>query len=226
MVGSLWEGVCMRRALHLSVFFLAGLATLSACKVVKNVDPAEAGQAEEAQSDDVRMGKLAREIWQPKVLPAVAKLLTTLPDLRAALAQDVDSAGGQFGYKPEGEASAWNFAVAGTGVIVETKMNSRAAKIQVDTDADGKADVTVQLGPIIRGTALRDAMSFLSFSDFRDQIEFAKLAGGLNAMAHEGMTIPTEDPIGQTITFEGVYTFKDVESRPEIVPTSLTFGAP
>ncbi|MFQ1701338.1 DUF2291 family protein [Loktanella agnita] len=216
----------MHRALYLSVLLAGSLAALSACKVVKNADPSEAGQAEEAQTDEVRMANLAREMWEPQVLPAVAQLVTPLVDLRAALAQDVDAAGAQFGYKPEGEASPWNFAVAGTGVIVETKMESRAAKIQVDTDSDGEADVTLQLGPIIRGTALRDAMPFLSFTDFRDQIEFAKLAGGLNAMAYEALTIPTEDPIGQTVTFEGVYTFKDTASRPEIVPISLSFGAP
>ncbi|KUP94599.1 DUF2291 family protein [Tritonibacter horizontis] len=216
----------MHRTLHLSVLFLMCFAALNACKIVKNADPAEAGQAEEAQTDEARMALLSRQIWEPKVLPAVAQLLAPLPDLRAALAEDVDAASAQYGYKPEGEASPWNFAVAGSGRVVETKMKSRAAKVEVDTDGDGAADVTLQLGPIIRGTALRDAMPFLSFSDFRDQIEFAKLAGGLNKMAHETIEIPTEDPIGQTVTFEGVYTFKDLESRPEIVPTSVTFGAP
>lgn len=216
----------MRHALHISVLLLGSLAALSACKVVKNVDLSEAGQTEEGQSDEVRMENLAREIWEPKVLGAVADQLAPLSEVRAALAQDVTAAGNQFGYKPVGEASAWNFAVSGSGVIVETKMASRAAKIQVDTDADGKADVTVQLGPIIRGTALRDTMPFLSFSDFRDQIEFAKLAGALNAMAHSRLTLPTDDPIGQTVTFEGVYTFKNTETRPEIVPTALSFGAP
>jgi predicted lipoprotein len=224
--GLLLGGVRMRRTLHISVFLLSSLVALGGCKIVKNPDPGAAGQAQEAQTDQARMAALAREIWEPKVLPAVAALLAPLDDVRAALAQDVDAAGAKYGYKPVGEASAWNFGVTGTGVIVETKMKSRAAKLQVDTVGDGKADVTIQLGPIIRGTALRDAMSFLSFSDFRDQIEFAKLAGALNAMAHENLTIPTEDPIGKTVTFSGIYTFKDVETRPEIVPTDLSFGAP
>jgi len=164
----------MRRTLHISVFLLSSLVALGGCKIVKNPDPGAAGQAQKAQTDQARMAALAREIWEPQVLPAVAALLAPLDDVRAALAQDVDAAGAKYGYKPVGEASAWNFGVTGTGVIVETKMKSRAAKLQVDTVGDGKADVTIQLGPIIRGTALRDAMSFLSFSDFRDQIEFAK----------------------------------------------------
>ncbi len=216
----------MRHALRLSAILLGSFAALSACKVVKNAAPADADQAQEEQTDEVRMANYAREIWEPKVLPAVADLLAPLSDLRLALAKDVDAAGEKYGYKPEGEASAWNFAVSGSGVVVETKMQSRAAKVQVDTDGDGEADVTVQLGPIIRGTSLRDSMSFLSFTDFRDQIEFAKLARGLNAMAHEGLEIPQQDPLGEIVTFEGVYTFKNVESRPEIVPTVLTFGAP
>lgn len=218
----------MRQKILVSTLILGLTATVSGCKIVKNPDPNSAAETEAQQTDEVRMGAYARDIWATQVLPAVAEHLVPLADLRAEQTKDEDAAGKAHGLRPEGEANPWNFAVSGSGVIIEAKLKSRAAKLQVDTDADGAADVTVQLGPVIRGTALRDAMPFLVFTNFRDQIEFAKLAGGLNAMAHEGLTLPDPetDVIGQTVTFEGVFTYKNATSKPEVVPTALTFEAP
>ncbi len=213
----------MRHSILISALAVGLITSVSGCKIVKNPDPSTTEEATASTSDEARMAALAREIWAPKVLPMVAEHLVPLAELRASLAQDVDAAGKAHGLRPDGEANPWNFAVSGSGTILEAKTQSRAAKLQLDTDADGVADVTIQLGPVIRGTAVRDAMPFLTFSDFRDQIEFAKLAAGLNAMAHEGVTVPDGDLIGQTVRFEGIFTFKNLTTAPEIVPTSLTF---
>lgn len=215
----------MRHSLTNLLLAMCVLLGMASCKIIKNPDPNSAEEVESQQTDEARMAKYAREIWDTKVLPAVAEKLVNITELRTLLKQDVDAAGKAHGLRPEGEANPWNFAVSGTGKIIEAKTKSRAAKLQVDTDADGVADVTVQLGPVVRGTAIRDAMPFLIFTDFRDQIEFAKLAGGLNAMAHERLTFPKGDAVGLTVSFEGIFTFKNLNSKPEVVPTSLSFGS-
>lgn len=195
--------------------------TLSGCKIVKTPDPDSESAAAEQQTDEARMAAFADEIWQPKVLPTISEHLVDMATLRAALADGLDVAGPAHGLRPEGEANPWNFALSGSGTIVEANTESRAAKLLVDTDADGTADVTVQLGPVIRGTALRDAMPFLVFTDFRDQIEFAKLARALNTIAHEAVTLPSGDLTGKTATFEGVFTLRNKGDKIELVPTAL-----
>jgi predicted lipoprotein len=214
----------MRQTIVFSVMAFSALLNLTGCKVVKNVDPNSEAEVEAALTDAERMAIYAREIWDTEVLPTVTTHLVPLDALRTSLAQDVEAAGAAHGLRPEGEANPWNFAISGTGVIIEAKTASRAAKLHLDTTGDGDIDVTVQLGPIVRGTTLRDAMPFLLFSNFRDQIEFAKLAGGLNAMANERLTIPEGDLVGQTVSFEGMFTFKDLTSTLEVVPTQLSFG--
>lgn len=214
----------MRHTILFSAIALSALTATAACKVVKNVDPNDASEAEAALTDEERMAIYAREIWDTDVMPTVTAHLVPLDELRSALAQDVDAAGDAHGLRPEGEANPWNFAISGTGTIIEAKTESRAAKLHLDTDGDGEIDVTLQLGPIVRGTTLRDAMPFLLFSDFRDQIEFAKLGNGLNAMAHERLTIPEGDLVGQTVAFEGMFTFRDLNSTLEVVPTAMTVG--
>ncbi len=217
-------GGTMRHTILFSAIALSAFTGMAGCKVVKNPDPNAAGEAEAALTDKERMAIYAREIWDTDVIPTVAAHLVPLEELRSALAKDIDSAGNAHGLRPEGEANPWNFAVSGTGTVIEAKTKSRAAKLHLDTVGDGKVDVTLQLGPIVRGTTLRDAMPFLLFSNFRDQIEFAKLGNGLNAMAHERLTIPQGDVVGQTVTFEGMFTFKDLGSTLEVVPTAMTVG--
>lgn len=205
---------------YVSILMIA--LAFAGCKIVPNPDPELAKEAEATQTDEARMAAYVAEVWEPKVLPVVQQNLVPLAELRAALAADPAAAGAAHGLRPEGEANPWNFAVSGAGKIVDAKLESRAAKLMVDTDRDGAADVTVMLGPVIRGTALRDGMPFIVFTDFRDQIEFAKLANALNAQAHDSLTIPQGDVVGQTATFEGMFTLRDTAGQIELVPTMLS----
>ncbi len=199
------------------------LLPLAGCKIVKTPDPQAAATEVAGTTDEARMAAYAGEIWDSKVLPVIAEHAVPLTGLRGKIASEgLDAAGAAHGLRPVGEANPWNFAATGEGVIVEANTASRAAKLLVDIDADGAADVTLQLGPVIRGTSLRDAMPFLIFTDFRDQIEFAKLAGALNALAHAAITLPEGELVGRTVGFEGVFTLRNKGDAIELVPTRLT----
>src|SRR3546814_15490157 len=53
----------------------------------------------------------------------------------------------------------------------------------IDTDGDGSVDAIVQLGPVVRGTALRDALGTRTFNDFDSQIDYARYARLINDQA-------------------------------------------
>ncbi|NPD14684.1 DUF2291 domain-containing protein [Xinfangfangia sp. D13-10-4-6] len=213
-----------RSAFGVSVFCLALGLGLAGCKIVPDPDPNEAGATAAGQSDDERMQAYAADAWEPRVLPVIAGKRLPLRDLRQQLAADPSAAGAAHGLRPQGDSNPWNFAVTGEGVITGGKTDSRAAKLEVDTDGDGKGDLTIQLGPVIRGTAIRDAMPFVVFTDFRDQIEFAKLANAFNAEAHKRTPFPEGDIIGQQVQFEGVFTLQGKGEKIELVPTALSYG--
>ncbi len=212
-----------RSVIGLSAFCLALSLALTGCKIVPDPDPADTEAAGD-QSDEGRMGAYAAEAWEPRVLPVVAEKLVPLATLRPMLASDANAAGAAHGLRQPSETNPWNFAVSGEGVIVGGRTESRAAKLEVDTDGDGKGDVTVQLGPVIRGTAIRDAMPFVIFTDFRDQIEFAKLANAFNAEAHERLTFPEGEITGQKVRFEGLFTLQGKGEKIELVPTAISYG--
>lgn len=195
---------------------------LAGCKIVKNPDPDSASTQAAEMTDEARMAAYAETIWAERVIPTIAEHSIPLSEFKVQLvAEGLEAVGSAHGLRPEGEANPWNFAVTGAGVIVEANTESRAAKLSVDTDADGAGDVTLQLGPVIRGTALRDAMPFIVFTDFRDQIEFAKLARALNDLANANLTWPEGDLVGRSVSFEGVFTLRNKGDAIELMPTEL-----
>ena len=72
--------------------------------------------------------------------------------------------------------------VKGTGVV--TDVNLRVARGQALVRLDGgrrrRPRSPLQVGPVLRGTALRDALGFVRFTDFVNQFDFAAVANALN----------------------------------------------
>ena len=204
---------------------LLALVPLAACKIVKTPDP-EQPAAEGAPptaasgSDEARMSARAAEIWEPQVAPYIAAKATDIATLHAALVDGPDAAA-SYGFRPAAEGSPWNFIAKGEGKVVAEDRQSRAAKLDLDTDGDGKGDVTVQLGPVMKGTALRDSLNFLVFTDYRDQIEFAKLARALNDHAHAGLKLPEGDLTGRSVAFSGPFTIRTKGEAILLTPVTL-----
>lgn len=208
--------------LRATLIALCALTALSGCKIVAKSDDAD----EVPQDDASRMAALVANDWEGRVLPRVRETASPLDEVLSAIQTDFPAARGRYSTGPGAEGAPANFTVRGEGTVVAANLESRAARLNVDVTGDGEADVDLQLGPVIRGTALRDSLPFYEFTSFRDQIEFAKLAGALNAAAHEGLPDSPADAVGQTVAFTGVFTLGAPDDAREIVPLDLTWTAP
>ena len=201
----------MHQSLTVTLCLLAALA-LPGCKIVKTVAEGEANAATTAgeAGDDARIAALLDKTYETELLPLIAANAQPVADLRTAIAGGLEAAGAAHGNKGSGEGAAWNFAVKGEGKVVEANLTSRARKAMLDTDGDGKVDLTLQLGPVIKGSSLRDVAPFYRFGDFRDQIEFAKLARALNDRASAALVVPEGELVGKTVSFTGTVDLKAV----------------
>jgi predicted lipoprotein len=203
------------------------LATLLAatapagCKLVKNPDPAELAAKEAAASQGG--GADVAGMWTAQVLPYMAEAATDLAALKPAIAAGLDAAGEAHGYRPKSEGAPWNFPVRLTGTVVSARTDTRAATADVDIDGDGQADATVQLGPVIRGTTLRDVQPFIDFTAYRDQIAFAELARALNDEAYRTALepLPRDALVGRTVTVTGAFTLKAAGDRILVTPVTV-----
>jgi predicted lipoprotein len=115
--------------------------------------------------------------------------------------------------------------VKGTGVVAGIDRKSRVGVMHVQVAGSKPATVAIQVGPVVRGTALRDASSFIQFSDFLNQFDYAGAANALNDYALRTVVgrMPIDTLQGRTITFIGAVG----KSAPregeavEIVPVQL-----
>jgi len=208
------------------VAFLA-LLVLAGCKLVKNEPEGAAdGNAAAGAQQPSKFEVMAEEMWQAKVLPYLEEEATELSLLKAAIAQDAATAGDSYGYRAGGEGTPWSFATRFSGQVVDAKTDTRAATARVDIDGDGTADATLQLGPVIRGTALRDVLPFISFSDVSDQIEFANLSRALNAKAYDEVLagFPREGLAGKQVTVLGAFTLRNAAGEILVTPVALSEG--
>jgi predicted lipoprotein len=197
---------------RLSLALLACLAVtgLSACKIVKNPEPGAATAVSTGEAgDNARIAALLDSTLDSQLLPAIRAKATDVAALRTAIAAGLDGAGANLGNRGAGEGAAWNFAVKGAGKVIAAKLDSRARTADLDTDGDGAADVTLQLGPVIKGSSLRDVAPVYNFNDFRDQIEFAKLGRAINDRVSAALTLPEGDLTGKTLTFTGAVTLRN-----------------
>ncbi|AKI00960.1 putative periplasmic lipoprotein [Hoeflea sp. IMCC20628] len=195
--------------------------SLSGCKLVKNLPEGEKAVSAGAGGDRVRTEQRIADTFETQLLPYVRDKALDFAALKTALAKGLDIAGQAHGNRGSGAGAAWNFAVADTGVIVSAKLDTRARVADLDIDGDGAADLTVQLGPVIRGNALRDIAPFYNFDDFRDQIEFAKLGRALNDRISAMLQLPEGDLIGRSMTFTGVVPLKKADEAIVVTPISV-----
>lgn len=208
------------RATSMTVALVAAILALPACKIVKT-DAGSAQQAAQAAEED-HVTTLVAETFESKLLPLIASKALSVADLRTAIATDLGAAGEAHGNRGAGEGAAWAFAVKGEGRVITANLTSRARQAGLDTNGDGAADLTLALGPVIKGTALRDVAPFYDFGDFRDQIEFAQLARALNDKITALLILPEGDIVGKTISFQGVVPIKAAKDAWVVTASSIT----
>ncbi|EPX87488.1 putative periplasmic lipoprotein [Rubellimicrobium thermophilum DSM 16684] len=193
---------------------LSATALLTGCKIVQKA-PQDGADAPASHVEQVVL-----DSYETQLLPHVSAAAVEFGTLRAALAGGLEAAGAAHGIQAAG-GGAWNFLTRGEGMIVGGDRESRAATLDVDADGDGAGDLQIQIGPIVRGTALRDAAPFYVFTDFKDQIEFADLARALNSRATADLALPGGDLTGRSVAFEGAFALRSATDPILLVPTRL-----
>jgi predicted lipoprotein len=114
--------------------------------------------------------------------------------------------------------------VKGTASIAEVDRKSRIglARLRLPWAESGQA-AAIQIGPVLRGTALRDALEFIRFTDFVNQLEFAGVANSLNerVMTNVLAAVNADDLAGREVTFVGAIPLGGGSATLEIVPVRL-----
>ncbi|MBY5405991.1 DUF2291 family protein (plasmid) [Rhizobium sp. Z1P35] len=199
-------------------------AALPGCKIIKT--PTAEEKAAAAAKTAFDPNAKVEAIWQSEAVPYFEKRAGDLKDVMQLSASSPDAAGEKYGNPRKQSSSPWTYAVKITGKVVAADTASRAATLDVDADGDGKADAKVQIGPALRGTALRDTLEFVNFNEFKNQIEWAQFGKAFNEKANTAFlfAIPREGLVGKTVTTIGAFPLPKSGELPLITPSELKVG--
>jgi predicted lipoprotein len=165
--------------------------------------------------------QFGRENFAPRVVPELEKRAVELTELVPALEEDADAAGERYGVRAG--SSPYSFAVRAEGVA--GKPDGSLVPIKVEGVPE---DVTVslQIGPAINGSSLRDAVGLYDFNDFLNQVDYARAGTALNneVKATVLKDFDRDAVEGKTVSFLGAFTFL-APNVITITPAQLEVGA-
>jgi predicted lipoprotein len=182
----------------MKIVFAAMLcATLSAC-VPWTVRPLQ----EESSSTTRTPAAYVDSIWDSRLIPEIVKSATDAHVLLDAITASPENAGQKYGHREGG--GSWYFNVKGQGRVISADTSSRNGTIKVEVGPSQM--LTIQVGPVLRGTALRDSTSIIRFTDFTNQIEFADVSNELDKRALARLaSFDAKAAIGHTVNFTGAF---------------------
>jgi predicted lipoprotein len=168
--------------------------------------------------------KMAAEMWDSKVVPYLQGKAGPFAEVNALAKTDPAAAGAKYGNPKKQANSPWTYAAKVEGTIVAANTQSRNGRIEVDIDGDSRADVRVQIGPAIQGTAIRDTLDFVNFNDFTNQIDFAQFGKALNTHADKTVLskLPREELEGRSVKALGAYV--PGSDLPVLTPVEAEIG--
>jgi predicted lipoprotein len=191
--------------------------------VIKRLQPiVSSGPAAVSGTPD-NAGSFVEPIWKAKVIPTIlAKAVETsvlLPEIRA----NPEAAGQKYGRREA--TNPFNYMIKGSGKVTQVNTESRAGTMTVEiANGSSHENINLQIGPVVIGTALRDATGLVSFNQFTNQIDYAGVSKEMNLRALKD-ALAGRDPAsfaGQTIQFFGVFTFDPKSTSPiRVTPVKL-----
>lgn len=191
--------------------------SVAGCKILPIVSKEDAAAQKFSGTDFV--GKL----WDSELLPVVRDKAFPIEEVIAAIEAGLDKAGPTYGHRPAEEGSPWSFIVKGTAVIKEKNTTSRAGVALIEVPSPkGPIPVAIQIGPVIKGNSLRDAMPFINFQNFTNQLEFAEVGRAFNARMLTELK-PAFDALaaGQSIAFTGTFSLNTPSDKILLTPVLI-----
>ena len=170
------------------------LLLLSACTVVdldsdgKPIIPADPSAKPDFSNETPQ--QIAQNYWKPKILPAAHSQALDWAALKQAQGQ---------------LSGTQNKSVYSKFTGTVTALDTEGLERKLTLNVNGEK-VTLQLGPILRGNAVRDAAGFIRFEDFKNQVQFAQVARALNKLALSSLPPLDAGWVGQPVTVLAAFT--------------------
>jgi len=189
---------------------LLSVCIMSASCVIVPIDPdaGDKGSVISAGERAVDLDAYLEEYLESVILPEIEERKVSFQVLLAAAQDGWKVAGESYGVRKGEIGAIYNFIVHDVVTVLEVNTESRAGYILVEyAGMPTDYDIKIAIGPVLRGTAIRDSVKFIDFNQFVNQMDFAGLANELNKFGNDNITnsVDIESLAGKTIEFTGSF---------------------
>lgn len=169
--------------------------------------------------------QFVESVWESKAVPVFDEKARDTLQVKAGVDADFDTAVQQYAVISN-DKSGWVFVVKGSGTLREINRDSRNGIALVDLDSgNSRWTLQIQIGPVYKGMVLRDALPFISFSDYQNQIVFSGISSAFNRKIDRDVVAPSgiDNAVGKTLHFTGAFQLRDRENDWIVTPVKLSF---
>jgi predicted lipoprotein len=178
-------------------------------------------QSAATSSGNFNPSDYVRKHWAGEILPTVLHKAVDISTLLADLKSNASRTAKRYGHVAElgGQPT---FLVKGTAHVVSVNTSNIPAEAVTKVGTTARPNVDIQLGPILTGTDVRDAMKFISFNQFQNQVTYSELATAINSKIEDTALSKIENKklVGKTVTFHGAFTYTP-GMTPFVTPVTL-----
>lgn len=197
----------------------AALAVAAGCVTVVPIggEAALTGEKSFNAAEDVEA------IWTTNVVPEFTEKAIPLSTLLQEAGGNLKSqaAKGRYSMGDKGELS---FVVKGEGEIVAVDQTKKAGFMTVKLAGyDGPVVVKLQIGPVYKGAAVRDSLSFIKYEDYKNQVDWAKVSQAIHDVVSKDVVAKVDLAAiqGKTVEFTGAFSVSG-DKEVLVTPVALT----
>ena len=161
-------------------------------------------------------------IWKSKIIPTISKEAEEITFILDELFKNKEVAEEKYGDRSG--TGSYSFMIKGTGEITSLNTASRVGTLSIKLEKKYDSQIFITLGPVIKKDSIRDAVKFIQFNDFVNQLDFANVSRIIKVRVLNEIIGPLnlKEITGKKINFEGAITF-DRKDKIYITPTNIEF---
>ena len=161
-------------------------------------------------------------IWQSKIIPTISKEANYITYILDELFKNKEVAEEKYGGRSG--TGSYSFMIKGNGEVTSLNTASRVGTLSIKLKKSYDSEIFITLGPVIKKDSIRDAVKFIKFNDFVNQLDFADVSRIIKVRVLNEIIGPLnlKEITGKKINFEGAITF-DRKDKIYITPTKIEY---
>ncbi|MGN1282091.1 MAG: DUF2291 domain-containing protein [Succinivibrio sp.] len=167
---------------------------------------------------------VATNFWKEKSADYFEKSAVDLVALLTEANGDLASVAGKYGHYSMGDQGELSFIVKGSGTITSVKNKLRSGYFVIEVDGNtSDVKTRLQIGPVFKGSAVRDSISLISYKDYKNQIEWAQVSVAFHDLICKEIinNLDMTTLEGKQVDFIGCFTVNRADLL-QITPVKLT----